>query len=72
MEFGKRLRLARVNKGLTQPQLASAVGVALRSYQFYEQGRRRPSYELLVKLAIELNVSIDWLLGLSDEASFDG
>lgn len=68
--FGKRLREARMSRGLTQPQLAEAIGVALRTYQQYEQGIRNPSFDSLVVLADTLNVSTDWLLGRTDEEAF--
>ena len=58
-------------RGFTQPQLASAVDVALSPYQRYEQGTRSPSYDLLATICRELNVTSDYLLGLSDEAPVD-
>lgn len=70
-DFGKRLRFARMNSGFTQPELAKNIGVALRTYQCYEQGTRRPPFEVLVELCLVLNVSSDYLLGLTDEVSVD-
>ncbi len=58
-------------RGLTQPQIASAVKVALRTYQKYEEGARHPSFDLLVDLCRELDVTSDYLLGLTDEAPAD-
>jgi len=63
MEFEKRLRSARMERGLTQSALADIIGISLRSYQCYEQGTRRPPYETLIALADELNLSLDYLLG---------
>ena len=51
--FGKRLREVRMERKLTQQKLADAVGIALRTYQCYEQGVREPSLDMLVKLGIE-------------------
>lgn len=67
MEFGKRLREARMKSGMTQQQVADRVGVSLRVYQNYEQDTRRPKYENLAELAAMFQVSADWLLGLTDE-----
>ena len=67
MEFGKRLRDARMRSGITQQQSADHIGVSLRVYQNYEQDTRRPKYENLADLAILFGVSTDWLLGLTDE-----
>lgn len=49
-------------RGLTQQRLADDVGLALRSYQCYEQGVREPSLEMLVHLADVLEVTADYLL----------
>lgn len=72
--FCKKLREARMARKLTQQKLADAVGLALRSYQCYEQGVREPSLEMLVKLADVLNVPTDYLLcrDLTLLKSFDG
>lgn len=72
--FGKNLREARMKRGYTQQKLADAVGLALRSYQCYEQGTREPSLDMLVALADTLEVPTDFLLGrnLALLKSFDG
>lgn len=70
--FCKRLRDARMRRKLTQPQVAAVLGVALRTYQQYEQGIRNPSLDSLVLLADALGVSTDWLLGRTDEEAFGG
>lgn len=70
--FGKRLKAARLAQHLTQQKLADLSGVALRSYQKYEQGERCPSYELLVLYADILDVPIDWLLGRDDYLTSHG
>jgi transcriptional regulator with XRE-family HTH domain len=73
MPFGKRLRAVRMARGLTQQALSDMVGLALRSYQCYEQGTREPSLSMLVTLADVLRVSTDYLLGrdLENVKSFD-
>lgn len=72
--FGKRLREVRMARNLTQQKLSDMVGLALRSYQCYEQGTREPSLDMLVKLADVLEVPTDYLLcrDLSLLKSFDG
>lgn len=72
--FNSRLRETRMARGLTQQRLADAVGLALRSYQCYEQGTREPPLDMLVKLADVLGVPTDFLLcrDLSLLKSFDG
>ena len=72
--FGKRLREVRTARKITQQKLSDAVGIALRTYQCYEQGVREPSLDMLVKLADALEVPTDYLLcrNLSLLKSFDG
>lgn len=74
MTFCKQLRAVRMKRSLTQQALADSVGIALRSYQCYEQGTREPSLELLVSIADVLEVPTDYLLcrDLDTVASFDG
>ena len=69
-----RLRETRIYRNLTQQKIADLVGIALRSYQKYEQGVREPSLDVLVQLADVLNVPTDFLLcrDLSLLKSFDG
>ena len=71
--FNKKLRAARIMRNLTQQRIADEVGLALRSYQCYEQGSREPSLSMLVRLADALEVPTDYLLGrdLSLLKSFD-
>ena len=64
--FNKRLRDIRMKRGFTQQKLADTLNIALRSYQCYETGTRRPSYELLLQIRAILHVSIDFLLGRDD------
>ena len=72
--FCKRLRETRMKRSITQQKLADSVGIALRSYQCYEQGVREPSLDMLVKLADVLEVPTDYLLcrDISVLKSFDG
>lgn len=61
--FNKRLRQMRMKRGYTQQKLADTLDIALRSYQCYETGTRTPNYTLLIRIADELDVSLDYLLG---------
>lgn len=62
MEFNEKLRLLRKNAGLTQRQVADAVGVTYRTYQNYEAGASSPSGDTASRLAAALGVSTDTLL----------
>jgi len=60
--FSKNLVLLRKNKGLTQSELASTVGLQTSTVGSYETGASLPSLASLVKIAEVLNVSINRLL----------
>ena len=65
--FNKRLREMRMNRKLTHQNLADSLNMALRSYPHYEQGTREPSFDMLLRIADALDVSLDYLFGRSDD-----
>lgn len=66
MDFYKRIRLLREEKGLTQKQAAEGLGIGYRAYQCYEYDQRYPDVPGLVAIADFFNVSLDYLVGRSD------
>lgn len=65
--LGKRLKILRSEKKITQEELGKVVNVTKVSISGYENGNRTPDTETLQKLADFFNVSTDYLLGRSDE-----
>ena len=63
----ERLRVLREQKNLTQSDLADRMGVKLRQYQRYEHGEQGLSMEGWIFLADFYNVSLDYLVGRSDD-----
>lgn len=61
--FSQRLLALRSQKGLSQSAVAVAVGLGLRTYQYYERGEREPQLSTLVKMADFYEVSLDYLAG---------
>lgn len=63
-----RLRQRRDEKGYTQQELAEATGISIAQIQRYEdeEGTTMPSVDKLGALAKALDVSADYLMGLSD------
>ena len=62
-----RLREMRKINKLTQEKLAELVGTKKGTISNYENGHSTPPNEMLKKLSKVLNVSSDYLLGVSDE-----
>jgi len=50
-ELGERLRIVRTVRGLTQAELAKAVGLSFQQIQKYEQGSNRVSASMLLELS---------------------
>lgn len=67
MEFSERLKKLRKNAGLTQVDVAEKLGISQPAYASWERGVKKPTQENLVKIAQILNVSIDYLVGNSEE-----
>lgn len=65
--FCSRLKSLRTSKGKYQKDMASFLGISLRAYQLYESGDGYPSVPGLIALADFFNVSIDFLVGRSDD-----
>lgn len=67
MTFGDKLREARLQKGLTQEQLAQQIGVAKSTLTGYEKGNREPDVFKIKRILEILEVDSDYLLGVSRE-----
>lgn len=69
--MGEKLKSLRIEKKLTQKQVADRIGLAISAVSSYESGTRYPSYDVLVKLARIFHVSTDYLLGMTDTRNVD-
>lgn len=66
MELSIALKRFRKEKKITQKQAAIAAGVSERNFQDYEYGKVVPAVTVLISLADIYNVSLDYLVGRSD------
>lgn len=57
-----KLLIARRRKNLTQAELAKRIGISNLRVSRYERGETIPKADILIKIANELGVSIDWLM----------
>jgi len=64
--MGQRIIELRNARGLFQKQLAEKVGVAQSVIARYEKALAKPGIDMLMQLAIALDTSTDYLLGLVD------
>jgi len=71
--FSDRLRALRIEKNLTQEELGkTALHVSDRMMRYYEQGQKMPDLNGIVALADFFGVSVDYLLGRTDERNIKG
>lgn len=66
-DLASRFRLIRASRNLTQKQVADGIGIAEQAYQRYEYGKTVPSALVLIALADYFDVSLDYLVGRSDD-----
>ena len=56
-----------LKSGKTQKEIAEDLGLARQRFNFYVTGKRQPDNEMLTKIAAYFHVSVDYLLGLTDD-----
>ncbi|MDR3293417.1 MAG: helix-turn-helix domain-containing protein [Clostridiales bacterium] len=68
VKTGQRIKELRKEFGMSQKDLADKIGVAQNTVAQYENGTAKTSLDVIVKLAIALRITTDYLLGLEDES----
>ena len=70
--FGKRLKELRKANGYTIVQFADRVGISKSTLGYYENDKRMPDIEILVRIADTLNVNADYLIGRTNTTAQKG
>lgn len=74
--LGVKLKIARISNDLSRKQVSELIGVSASMIGLYETGERLPSLPVIVKLATQYKVSVDYLLDFNtaskDSLSLDG
>lgn len=65
--FSDRLAKLRAVRKIRQQDIADAIGISLRGYQYYEKDIKEPTMSKLIALADYFNVSIDYLTGRTNQ-----
>ena len=65
--YGERLKTLRKERKISQKDLAKYLDISVRGYQFYESENNEPNIAALVTLADFYGVTIDFLVGRTDE-----
>ena len=67
--LSNRLRQCRKESQLTQREVATYADITEKAYQNYELATREPKLEILSRIANVYHVSIDYLVGRTDNKS---
>lgn len=65
--FSEKIRQLRIERGLSQNEVAKELGLARTAIGNYEQGIREPSLDGLKKFCDYFDVSADYLIGRKDD-----
>lgn len=66
MTFSQRFKQLRIEKQISQIQIAEVLGISRRIVQNYEADTSEPTLSKLIIIAEYFNVSIDYLVGRTD------
>ncbi len=66
IEIGKRIRLRRLEKKMSQTELANKVGVTFQQVQKYEKGINRLATDRLIQISRALDVPLSFFIELTD------
>jgi transcriptional regulator with XRE-family HTH domain len=70
-DFGNKVAQLRKEKDLSRDELGEKIGTSGAIVGRYERGDMKPSIEIAAKIAEALDVSLDFLMGLSSELAKD-
>ncbi|CAG7613349.1 HTH-type transcriptional regulator Xre [Paenibacillus solanacearum] len=69
MKLGKRISELREQRRITQGELARIIGVTRAALSHYENDRRQPDYDTLMKLAKYFSVSVEYVIEGNEDGS---
>ena len=71
MEFPERLKALRLEANLTQKDMADKFNISQQAYAKWELESANPTKNVITKLASIFNVSVDYLVGKTDQKNSD-
>jgi len=69
--LGNRLKILRLESNLTQEEFGKPYSLKKSTVSQYESGSSRPDDELKKRIALDYNISLDWLMGLTDIRKYE-
>ena len=71
VNFGEKIKILRIQSGLTQRELGMQIKVSKSVVSYYELQERYPSPEILLRLSNVFHVTTDYLLGKETNQCLD-
>lgn len=71
MGFSVRLKALRAQAKETQEQVARATNISVKQLQRFEYGEQKPEFDDLWALADHFHVTVDYLMGRTDENKYE-
>jgi transcriptional regulator with XRE-family HTH domain len=71
LSIGNKIIILRKDKNWSQVELAKQINASREIISRYERNESQPSLEMIIKMANAFGVTIDFLTGQSENASFD-
>jgi len=71
LSIGQRISLLRKQKNWSQVELSKKINASREIISRYERNESQPSIEMIVKIANAFNVTVDYLIGQSENSAFD-
>ncbi|MBN1039052.1 XRE family transcriptional regulator [Clostridium botulinum] len=68
--LGNRIKTLRLEAKMTQEEFGKPYALKKSTVSQYESGSSRPDDELKKRIALDYNVSLDWLMGLTDTRNY--
>lgn len=68
--FAERFKNLRLEKSISQQDIAASLGVDRSIVSHWERGTRIPSLDIAYALADYFDVSLDYLVGRSDDSTY--
>ena len=63
MELNQRIKIMREKKGYSQKALGDILGISKQAVSMYEQGKRTPDPEMIVKMSDVFLVDLNYMFG---------
>ncbi len=71
IKIGSRIKQLRIDKGISQKEMASNIGIPVSTYSNYENDYREPKAEIINRIANALDIEISDLLKSDEILKFD-